>query len=439
MKRRYERLWAQMAAQGRRLKAQLKQVLSTALAGQDIDDAAEHRAAQVAEAEAIAGSAAGLRAGVAKAAQLRAYVQGSVELSAEAQAVLGRLWDHLPGEEPQAIFRVLRDELGTDIESLFASFEPQPIAAASLGQVHAARLLDGQEVAVKVQYAGVAEALRDDLKADALLRQLAGADLGDALSEEAAAALRERLLAELDYRTEAESLRRFKRAFLGDPRIAIPAVIANLSTIRVLTMERLSGRSLPEFAASGSKEERAAVAAIILRFAFLSPWRHRIVNLDPNPGNYLIQPSCVGFVDFGCTAEVPEELALADRQIFLSMMHRDGEKLRYAAHRAGLIPHAISFNSSTYRRWEQTLAAPFLSQDVTLLEPAWARELTDLTWRLAQTGKITLPPATLLLWRQRLGVLAVVAGLRPELPMRRLLSDLLDDGEHPVPLYERYP
>jgi predicted unusual protein kinase regulating ubiquinone biosynthesis (AarF/ABC1/UbiB family) len=148
----------------------------------------------------------------------------------------------------------------------------------------------------------------------------------------------------------------------------------------------------------------------------------------------------VGFVDFGCTFELPPEIVEADRALFLAIIHRDGEELRYAAHRCGLIrkAQAQTFDSTNYRSWEQLLSAPFLTTEPAELHPSWARELTDQTWRLLKTGRIALAPAALLLWRQRLGVLAVLAGLRPRLPLRRLLADLLDDGVNPVPLYERY-
>ena len=231
-------------------------------------------------------------------------------------------------------------------------------------------------MAIKVQYPGVAEALHDDLKARNVLRDLVGADLGDALRDDAIAALRERLDAELDYQAEAEALRRFKFAFASDPSIVIPAVVPKHSTKRVLTMERLFGRSLPALSHSGTADERNGAATTILRFAMLSPWRHRLINLDPNPGNYLILdaateigvPPRVGFVDFGCTASISDELAAADKKLFLAMIHRDGEELRYAAHLCGLIESATSFHSTVYRRWEQTLSAPFMSRELTQLE-----------------------------------------------------------------------
>ena len=212
MKRSHQRLWAQTMALGRRLRAQLSH-----LADSNIDEQGELRDAQVAEASAMADSASELRGGYAKVAQLRGYLEGHQQLEPEARQVLGRVWDQLPGDDPEAILAVIRTELGGPPDKIFASFEPEPLAAASLGQVHAARTKEGQEVAVKIQYPGIAAALRDDLTAQRVVRDLVGADLGRGVSAESLATLTERLVAELDYRAEAEWLRRFRFALGRDP------------------------------------------------------------------------------------------------------------------------------------------------------------------------------------------------------------------------------
>jgi predicted unusual protein kinase regulating ubiquinone biosynthesis (AarF/ABC1/UbiB family) len=442
MSRARQRLYTFTAARLRRLGTQLRRLWNP-----QIDDAADLRAAQISEAEELLRGAAGLRGGVAKIAQLRAYLQGAAALGPEAQQILSRLWDHAPGDEPAAVKQVLQEELGAPIGELFARFDDQPLAAASLGQVHAATLADGREVAVKVQYPGIAEALRDDLDARGVLRQLVGGDLGSAVSAEAIAALRTHLLAEVDYKAEAASLRRFAAAYRGDDTIVIPKVIPERSGARVLTMERLVGRPLPELIRGGDLAARSAVARTIFRFALSSPVVHGIVNVDPNPGNYLVldeKPgprgeARVGFIDFGCTAELPAELQAADRDLWMAMIHRDGEALRYAAHRQGLIPAATAFNSSTYRTWEHLLGSPFLQRGTAELTADFVKVLGETTWRLVHTGQLALPPAVLLLWRQRLGVLAVLSSLRPRLDFRRALADVLDDHSHPTPLLERYP
>lgn len=441
MKRSHQRLWAQATALAQRLRSQLVHVLDT-----EIDEQGEVRDAQIAEASAMADAASELRGGYAKVAQLRGYLQANQPLDPEAQRVLGRVWDQLPGDDPAAIAEVIRVELGGDPEQVFAQFDATPLAAASLGQVHAARTKDGKDVAVKVQYPGVAAALRDDLGARRVVADLVGADLGAAVPAASIEALSDRLLAELDYGAEAAWLRRFRMAFSGDPDIVIPQVHPALSTGRVLCMDRLVGRSLPQVAASSDVAERSAVAATLFRFAMSSPLRHRLINLDPNPGNYVVLGAergkgRVGFIDFGCCAEIDEEVAEADRALWLAMIHRDGEALRYAAHRTGLVSSkgAAIFETATFRAWERALAGPFLSREPTALDDSMARELVTVTWRLVHTGKMVLPPAALLLWRQRLGFFAVLASLRPVLPLRQLLADVLDDGQHPIPMLQRYP
>ena len=442
MSRAKQRLWAFTAARLRRLGTELGRLFNPQL-----DDAADLRAAQISEAEELARSAAGLRGGVAKIAQLRAYLQGAAALGPEAQQILSRLWDHASGDEPQAIRQVLIEELGAPPEELFARFEPVPLAAASLGQVHAATGKDGRDLAVKVQYPGVAAALRDDLDARGVLRQLVGGDLGGAVPAESIAALRTHLLAEVDYHAEAANLGLFAAAYRDDDTIVIPQVVADRSTGRVLTMERLRGRSLPAVMRQGDLTARSAVARTIFRFAFSSPLLHGLINADPNPGNYLIldeKPgprgeARVGFVDFGCTANLPEALRAADRDLWLAMIHRDGEALRFAAHRQGLIPSATSFNSSTYRTWEKLLGSPFLERGEVELTADFVKVLGETTWRLVHSGQLELPPAALLLWRQRLSVLAVLSSLRPRLDFRRALAHILDDHSHPTPLLDRYP
>ena len=401
----------------------------------------ERGVAERARAREFARWAAELRGGVAKLAQLQAYLEGPAAMDREAREALGQLWDRAPGESPEAVRQVIVEDLGAPPAELFARWEDEPLAAASLGQVHAAESREGARLAVKVQYPGVADALRDDLESGALVRQLVGAEVGHALSAEAAAALRERILGELDYRAEAEHLELFRRAFAGDTRITVPRAFPALSSARVLTMERLEGRPLPVFAATAGPAERNAAARTLFLFAWGGPLRHGLVNADPNPGNYLIlePPGRVGFLDFGCVVQLDEALAREDRRLWMAVIHRDGETVRHAFYRQGLVGDAMVLDGAAYRAWEQHLAAPFLARGEYTLEPEHVREFVRLTGLLVRNRGLELPPKSLLLWRQRLGALSVIAALRPRLDFRAALAELLDDGHHPQPLIERYP
>jgi predicted unusual protein kinase regulating ubiquinone biosynthesis (AarF/ABC1/UbiB family) len=432
-----DRFLAFVRARWKRAATATRQAMMT-----DVDVTTDTRLADRAEAEAFAGAASQLGAAVAKMAQLRAYLEVTgAGADAEARATLGRLWDAMPPKPFALIRQVVQTELGGPPEALFARFDETPLAAASIGQVHAAEDDGGRALAVKVQYPGVAEALREDLASTDVLRRLVGPQLGEAAATEALTALREQLEGELDYRREAESLERFRRAFAGDAQVVVPRVIPERSAGRVLTMERLTGEPLPRIARGGTVEERAAVARTIFRFAWGAPLNHGFFNADPHPGNYLILDAAagrVGFVDFGATADLTPVLQKAERQLWLAMIHRDGEALRHAAHLSGLVASATVFNGETWRLWERALAAPFLTKGELQLEPTHAAELMQLTGQLMRAGRIHLPRTAILLWRQRLGAWSVLASLRPRLDFRRELAGLLDD-KHPVPMLQRYP
>jgi predicted unusual protein kinase regulating ubiquinone biosynthesis (AarF/ABC1/UbiB family) len=253
--------------------------------------------------------------------------------------------------------------------------------------------------------------------------------------------MRAQLDGELDYVAEARWLERFRRAFAGDAAVVVPAVDAARSTARVLTMERLDGRALAAFADDADDDARRAVARTLFRFAFGAPLLHGIFNADPHPGNYLIPDhggGSVGFVDFGSAAELSPEMRDADRRLFLAMVRRDGEMLRHAAHQQGLVGAAHVFEGETWRAWEQALAAPFLARGEHALSPAAVAQLIALTGELLRARSMALPAGAILLWRQRVGVLSVLAGLAAPLDFRRLLAQLLDDGRNPITLYDRW-
>jgi predicted unusual protein kinase regulating ubiquinone biosynthesis (AarF/ABC1/UbiB family) len=405
----------------------------------DVDVTTDTRAADLAEAEAFAASAGELGAAVAKAAQVRAYLDiTGVAATPQARALLARLWDRMPPRPVAAIRAVVTAELGAPPEERFAKWDDTPIAAASLGQVHAAEDADGRRFAVKVQYPGVAEALRDDLTSASLLRRIVGDELGAGAAAEALATMRAQLLGELDYVAEAGWLERFGRAFTGNFGIVIPKVDAARSTARVLTMERLDGRAIADLAEDDAEARRRGARAIF-RFAFGAPLAHGIFNADPHPGNYLIlDGERVGFVDFGSSAELSDELRAVERRLFLAMIQRDGETLRHAAHEEGLVADAAVFEGSIWREWEEALARPFLTRGEFTLSKKHVARLIARTGELLRLRRIALPAGAILLWRQRLGALAVIAALSPRLDFRRLLAEILDDGRNPLSLYDRW-
>ena len=238
-------------------------------------------------------------------------------LPPEARSVVAKLLSQAPQRmEPAQVAQIISAELGKPPGELFASFSEQPIAAASLGQVHAATLHDGADVVVKVQYPGVDKALENDLKnAGALVGGIAltGSKTLDARPyyEE----LKASLMRELDYAQEIEQLERYRKAASRYPELEIPRAVKELSSRRVLTLTRLHGRQLLEFIeAKEPPEERFRVARLLL-FAIWGPfYSSRLVHADPHPGNFLVLPDGrLGVLDFGATKLLSEQFAAVYR------------------------------------------------------------------------------------------------------------------------------
>src|ERR1700720_677128 len=198
-------------------------------------------------AEDVAVTLGAMKGVLMKIGQMASYIDDG--LSPAVRRTLSRLQDSVPPMSPELAANVVTEELGAPPEQAFARWDPQPIAAASIGQVHRAVTRDGRAVAVKVQYPGIAETIAADLRNVALLRRLlrvaAPAQDVDALLNE----LRDRIGEELDYRREAANQHLMAAYYDGHPTIHIPGVIDELSTRRVLTSELSGGVRFAEVAA----------------------------------------------------------------------------------------------------------------------------------------------------------------------------------------------
>ena len=265
-------------------------------------------------AEDVAGTLGAMKGVMMKIGQMASYVGDG--LSPAVRRTLARLQDSVPPMSPELAAAVVEEELGVPPERAFARWDPRPVAAASIGQVHRAVTLDGRAVAVKVQYPGIAETIAADLRNVALLRRMLriaapAQDAGALISE-----LRDRVGEELDYRREAASQRLMAACYDGHPTIAIPAIIDGLSTRRVITSE-LSGGARFAGLAAWPQHERDLAAETIYRFVFRSLYQVRAFNGDPHPGNYLFhRGGRVTFLDFGLVrhftpAELQPLLAMA--------------------------------------------------------------------------------------------------------------------------------
>jgi predicted unusual protein kinase regulating ubiquinone biosynthesis (AarF/ABC1/UbiB family) len=269
-----------------------------------------------------------------KAGQMLSFASINPAVPAEFQpiyqAALTRLRSDAPPMAPELARIVLEREFGCSTNHVFAEFDWEPLAAASIGQVHAARLHDGREVAVKIQYPGVAEAIGSDLKNTELLVTFLSLFVGGLsprkLSFDLRGMARElsaRIGEELDYRLEATNQAEFAEHYRGHPFIHVPEVIGELCSNRVLTQELVRGCDWST-ALDAEQELRDRWAEAIFRFVYGSNVRFRLLHADPHPGNYRFhEDGSVSFLDFGCVKRFRREHIDAMGMIGNECVHGD--------------------------------------------------------------------------------------------------------------------
>jgi predicted unusual protein kinase regulating ubiquinone biosynthesis (AarF/ABC1/UbiB family) len=226
----------------------------------------------------------------------------------EFQRKLGALRDAAPKVRFSDMRKVIEEELDAPLREIFAEFDEDPVAAASIGQVYRAVLHDGREVAVKVQYPGVAQAVRADMQNLGMILRLMkriapGLDVKATADE-----IRSRIGEELDYELEAQNQRSIARLFRGHPFIVVPGVVTELSRERVLVSDFVRGTGFDALK-EADQATRDRVGEIVFRFFFGCMYRHRQFSGDPHPGNFLLlADGRMAFLDFGLFKVMPAEL-----------------------------------------------------------------------------------------------------------------------------------
>jgi len=360
-----------------------------------------------------------------KIGQLASYVDDG--LAPPARRILGRLQDSVPPMSAELAAGVIRDELGDSPERIFRQWDPRPIAAASIGQVHRAITAEGQAVAVKVQYPGIAETIAADLGNVSLIRSLlkmaAPSQDVTALIEE----LRTRIAEELDYRLEADHQRRFAAYFDGHPTARVPKIVDQLSTGRVMTSELAAGARFAEML-TWSQEERDLAAETMYRFTFRSLYGLRAFNGDPHPGNYLFEPGgCVTFLDFGLVKRFSaDELMPLVAMIDALCLRDDPAAFRVAMEQAGflqpgapigtdqVVEHMALFYESIRRPGPLTMTSEYAS--------SVARRYVDFSSPLAAYASI--PRSYVIVQRINLGLFALLGEMNATADWRRVSEEI---------------
>jgi predicted unusual protein kinase regulating ubiquinone biosynthesis (AarF/ABC1/UbiB family) len=265
-------------------------------------------------------------------------------LPGEAVDILKATRSSVPPMDFETIAEQVRRELGRRPEQLFASFEPDAFAAASLGQVHRARMKNGDQVAVKVQYPGVADTVEQDLGNMKLLLRTFQALAGDLMRQKVDTRtvyreLEERLREELDYVNEARNINEFRRLLADDNEVMIPRVIEKLSSRRVLTMTYLDGYWLSDILSPAVDEElRRWVARKYYRLVWRQILELGVLHTDPHPGNYLVtHHPRLAILDFGSIRHYSEPLRQASLILARGLLERDDKLIASAMVKLGYL------------------------------------------------------------------------------------------------------
>ncbi len=350
---------------------------------------------------------------------------------AEVLASLEAPLQPMPSEE---VASVVRQELGKLPGQLFAVWTHAPLATASIGQVHRARLASGEDVVVKIQYPKMAEALKTDLanvrRLDALLSLLWRGQQHGVIFEEVG----ERIRDECNYVNEARWQERFREHFAGHATIVIPEVVRRLSSARVLTTRFHSGEPLRTFAAGATPQQRERAALAILGFHWEAVFRIGALHADPHPGNLLFaQNGRIAFVDYGRVQELTPRFVGQWKRLIRATLERDREGAARVCLEMGTIPEPERFHFDYLYRFMAQFYRPFLTETfrftpgyLRALWRAWVPENQNLhsthyTAEMAFFSQITF------------GLGSVLARLDVEAPYRAVLLDLLYEPGEPRP------
>ncbi len=334
----------------------------------------------------------------------------------EFQHKLAALRDAAPTVTFKDMRKVIEQELDEPLGEVFAEFDEQPIAAASIGQVYRAWLTDGRAVAVKVQYPGVASAVRADMQNLGLILRLAkriapGMD-PNAIGQE----IRNRIEEELDYELEAQNQRTLARIFRGHPFIVVPEVLTSLSRERVMVSEYVEGTGFEQLKAY-PQEQRDRIGEILFRFYFGCLYRHHQFSGDPHPGNsMLLRDGRMAFLDFGLFKRMPAGAVSLEIAVARAIMEGDIDTIMRLGTETGFFPEPQKFNRARVLEHFRAATSWYTEDEYVELTPEYATQvLIDMSDpRSEYFGQLrheSAPPDHIFGRRMEVLTLAVIAQL----------------------------
>ena len=373
-----------------------------------------------------------LKGGAMKFGQALSVFEAALpdELAGPYRDTLTRLQDSAPPMDRAEVHRMLAAELGPRWRTLFRSFDDDPAAAASIGQVHRAVWRDGREVAVKVQYPGAREAIFSDLRQISRAARLLGGLFPDIDVKPLLSELRDRVGEELDYRLEADAQQQFHLAFADDPEVVVPAVVEGTEKVLVTTWMDSEG-SLARLIAEGDQETRNHFGTLYVRFLFSGPARAGILHADPHPGNFrMLSDGRLGVVDYGAVARLPEgELPPAIGRLLRAAVDDDWPEVLNGLRAEGFLKPGVDLDVDVLREYLTPFVEPAMVPTFAFNRD-WMRAQAERIANprreaFATATRITLPPSYLLIHRVWIGGIGVLCQLGAEADFRSILEHSL--------------
>jgi predicted unusual protein kinase regulating ubiquinone biosynthesis (AarF/ABC1/UbiB family) len=348
-----------------------------------------------------------------KAGQVLSFVDAA--MPAESRAMLALLQTKAPASPFDRVEATLRAALGPRAGPLLEGLERVPVAVASIGQVHRARLADGTQVAVKVRHAGIEEALKGDFAtaqagigvAKLMMPFVAESGL------EAIGELRTAVLEECDFELEGRRQQAFGALFVNDPVIVVPSVLEELTARTVLTTRWKPGTSFERFVSGGpSQAQRDAIGAALFRFYIGALYRAGQFHADPHPGNYAVaEDGRLVVYDFGCVRSFADETVLGLARLVEALRADDAPRLREAGQQLGFRSSLAGEDFAVFRRFARGFFGPVLAQGPNVIPADGSFDMRQLSKDKLALARLGMPGKLLFLARIRFGVYAVLARL----------------------------
>jgi predicted unusual protein kinase regulating ubiquinone biosynthesis (AarF/ABC1/UbiB family) len=371
----------------------------------------------------------GLKGPLMKVAQMLATIPDAVPK--EYAAELAQLQADAPPMGWPFVKRRMAAELGLDWEKKFRSFSRESAAAASLGQVHKAETLKGEQVACKLQYPDMASAVEADLKQLKLIFALFERVDPAFRTKQIHAEITDRLREELDYGREAQALSLFASMLEGEEGVHVPKLHPKLSTSRLLTMEWVDGQRLMTFRDAPQKT-RNALALNMFRAWYIPFYHYGVIHGDPHPGNYLVgKDNTINLLDFGCVRIFPPKFVAGVIALYRALEKDDAEEITEAFRNWGfkdLKKEVIDILTI----WAKFVYGPVLENRKRLIDETESGLYGRATARkvhfaLRDVGGVEVPREFVFMDRAAIGLGSVFFHLKAEINWYRLFNDLIAD------------